>query len=179
MRKITENDPEAFERLYDKYGSILEQILDRYHHHHMSSEDFIQEVFTRLWQQRMNFRGQSRFLTYLYGIAKHTVNEEVRRSHKIVKRDLKARMDINQNTCKGLSEPETALFLEELTIALEKVRASLTIKERQAMDVSQDNDVPLRKVSRTVGCSHEALRSRLKRARKRLQELLRPILEKE
>ncbi|MFC1636011.1 RNA polymerase sigma factor [Planctomycetota bacterium] len=179
MRKIAKNDVDAFERLYRKYGSILEQILAGYDNHNMSPEDFVQEVFTRLWQQRMNFRRQSRFLTYLYGIAKHTANEEIRRSRKIAQIDLKACKDINKNTCNGLSEPETELFLKELTAALEKVRASLTIKERQALEVSQASDVSLRKVSGKVDCSHEALRSRLKRARKRSQELLGPILGSE
>jgi|GEM_PF-1326123 len=177
MWKIAENDADAFERLYNMYGSFLEHILACSGNQNMSSEDFVQEVFTRLWEQRMKFRRQSRFLTYLYGIARHTVNEEIRRSRKIVKRDLNARMDINKSICDGLSQPETAFFLKELRAALEKGQAGLTTNERQALDVFQASDVSLREVSLKVGCSHDALRTRLKRARERLYELLGPVLK--
>jgi len=176
MRKLTEDDHDAFERLYDKYGSIIEQILENYNNHNMPPEDLIQEVFTRLWQQRMNFRGESRFLTYLYGIAKHTVSEEIRRSRKIVKRDLRARSDGNMCSYNDLSQPEVELFVQELRIILNEARAKLTAKERQALEVFHVGDVPLSQASHKLGCSHEALRSRLKRARKRSRELLDPDL---
>jgi RNA polymerase sigma-70 factor (ECF subfamily) len=179
MRKITEDDPEAFERLYDKYGSLLEQILAGYDNHHMSTEDFIQEVFTRLWQQRKNFRGQSHILTYLLGIARNTVNEEIRRSGKMTVRNLKEEMYTNMDSHHDLTQPEAELFLKELTTVLEKIRACLTAKQRQALDISQKSDGPLCQVSKRLCCSHEAFRSRLKRARKRSQELLAAILQDE
>lgn len=179
MQKIAENDVDAFERLYDKYGSFLEHILACYDNHNMLSEDFIQEVFTRLWQHRMNFRGQSRFTTYLHSIARYTAIEEIRRSQNKAKRELNAHLDINKNICDGLSQPESELFLKELTRILEKGRAGLTINERHAMDAFQNSDVSLRAISQKVGCSHDALRTRLKRARERLKELLVPIIEGE
>ena len=176
MKKITENNPEAFERLYNKYGPILEQILAGYHHHPMSSEDFIQEVFTRLWQQRRNFRGESRFLTYLYGIAKHTVNEEIKRSGKMMARCLKEEMCVDRDSHHDLSQPEAEFFLKELTVVFDDARAKLSKRERQVLDISQAGDVPAREASQMMGCSHEAFRSRLRRARKRSQEFLASIL---
>lgn len=171
------DDIKAFEHLYGKLRPVLEQILESYDNHGMSPDDFIQEVFTRLWQSRMSFRGESRYFTYLYGIAKNTVNEEIRRSRKIRTKELKGRKAINKNTCRGLSEPENVLFTKELMIVLEKARmAKLTSKERQAMELSQVNDASLTEISQIAGCSREAFKSRLKRARKRSNKLIDPDL---
>ncbi|OHB75418.1 MAG: hypothetical protein A2Z25_15025 [Planctomycetes bacterium RBG_16_55_9] len=176
MQEITADDPDAFRKLYLKYSSLLKQILSVYHCHHISSEDFVQEVFTRLWQQRMNFRGESCLYTYLHAIAKHIVNEESRRSKKLTQKDLKERSEDHPCSYNDLSGPEAEFFVKELRVILKKARARLTARERQALDVSQAGEVPLSRASRELGCSHEALRSRLKRARKRSQELLDPDL---
>jgi DNA-directed RNA polymerase specialized sigma24 family protein len=42
-----------------------------------------------------------------------------------------------------------------------------------------DGEVPLTKTLEELGCSHKAYKSRLKRTRKRLKELLAPFFEEE
>ena len=77
MRKVANGDIEAYERIYSKFCPILRSFFANYNSHHISSDDFIQEVFTRLWQRRKSFRGESLFLTYLLGIARNILNEKM------------------------------------------------------------------------------------------------------
>ena len=174
-RTTIHDDVIVFERLYDRYGSTLEWFLSHYDNHGMLPEDFIQEVFTRFWQQRKNFQNQSRFQAYLFGIARLTVKEEMRRSRKVPTSDLDENMGIDRDSHNDLSQPEEDLFVKELRGILDRVRASWTMKEFQALEISHD-DVPPHEASQILGCSHEAYRSRLKRARKRSQELINPAL---
>ena len=179
MRKVANGDIEAFERIYSKFCPILRSFLADYNSHYISSDDFIQEVFTRLWQRRKSFRGESIFLTYLLGIAKHTLNEKMRQYHKMVRiKKLKqvTRFNVDSNG-DGLSQPEAEFYLNELNVTLERIRALLTAEQRQALEVSQTVDVSLAEASQKLGCSRETFRCRLKRARKRTRELLAPILE--
>ncbi|MCP4257044.1 MAG: sigma-70 family RNA polymerase sigma factor, partial [Planctomycetes bacterium] len=83
MRKVANGDVDAFDRLYDEFSPILRRLFATCVHRHMSLDDFIQEVFTRLWQQRKNYRGTSCFLTYLLSIARYTLNEKMRLSYKM------------------------------------------------------------------------------------------------
>ena len=179
MRMTVNGDNKAFELIYYKFCPVLKKILANNDDKHMSSDDLIQEVFTRLWQQRKNFRGESCFFTYLLGIARHTVKEKIRQSRKISKMHLDIRTDIKRNSQNGLSQPEAELFYKEFVITLQEVISKLTAKEQQALMVSQYPDVPSHKASQKLGCSQKALRSRLKRARKRSQVLLADVLSDE
>lgn len=179
MRKVANGDTEAFACLYHKFCPILRYFFAGCDDNHTSSDDLIQEVFTRLWQRRLNFQGKSRFLNYLLGIARHTVSEQKRQSRRIAVRDSQKHTGVTGDSYDGLSQPEAEFCLHELSAALEEAITKLTAKERQALELYQSKDVLFYKASRKSGCSQDALRSRLKRARKRLQELLPPALENE
>ena len=76
-----------------------------------------------------------------------------------------------------MSQPETELYIKELTTVLKEVRAKLTAKQQQALELSQAIDTSLHKTSQKLSCTPEALRCRLMRARKRSRELLMSFLE--
>lgn len=178
MRKVSDGDVDAFDRLYDQFGPVLRRVFANCDDRHMSSDDFIQEVFTRLWQQRKNYRGTSRFLTYLLGIARYTLNEKMRQSYKMARMGyLEGLTGFTVDSHDSLSQPEAELYGKELTAALKEAKAKLTAKQRQVLELSQATKVSLHKASRKLGCSPQALRCRLKRARKRSRLLLAPILE--
>lgn len=179
MRKVAAGDIEAFTRLYDEFSPTLRRFFANYSGPHMPLDDFIQEVFTRLWQQRKNYRGTSCFMTYLLGIARHTLSDQIRKSRKIVGIHLKEHTRFPADSHGELSEPEAALSFKELIAALERARARLTAKEREALELSQAVNGPLWKASQELGCSREALRSRLKRARKRSLRSLATVLQSE
>lgn len=179
MRKVADGDVEAFTRLYYAFCPTLRRFFANYNNCHIPLDDFIQEVFTRLWQQRKNYRGSSCFLAYLMGIARHTLNEQIRKSRMIAPLHLKKQTHFPADSHNELSEPEAELSFKELIAALEGARASLTAKEREALELSQAVDVPFSKASLEPICSREALRSRLKRARKRSQRLLTRVLSGE
>ena len=180
MRRVTNGDIDAFDRLYNEFSPILRRLFARCDHRHMSLDDFIQEVFTRLWQQRRNYRGTSCFLTYLLGIARYTLNEKLRQSYRLnMKRveNLEELAPFTLDSHDSLSQPEAKFYLKELAAALKAAKDKLTVKQRQVLELSQATETSLHEASKKLGCSPDALRCRLKRARKRSRELLAPILD--
>ena len=180
MRRVTNGDIDAFDRLYNEFSPILRRLFARCDHRHMSLDDFIQEVFTRLWQQRRNYRGTSCFLTYLLGIARYTLNEKLRQSYKMNMARveyLKMLEGFTLGSHDSLSQPEAKFYLKELEAALKAAKDKLTAKQRQVLELSQATETSLHEASKKLGCSPDALRCRLKRARKRSRKLLAPILD--
>jgi len=100
-------------------------------------------------------------------------------SHRSPKKGLKGRSEPIKDSPDGLSQPELELYLKELTAAIEQAKGKLTEAQRQALDAANALDIDLNDVSKEIGCSHSAFKSRLKRARKRLRELLAPFLNDE
>jgi len=177
IQKVADDDAEAFNCLYRKFSPVLRRFLANWDGHYTSADGLIQEIFTRLWEQRKNFRAESSFKTYLFSIARHTLNEEKRQFGRIAKINLKKHSAFDSGSCNGLSQPEAEFYLNELAAAFEKAKSKLTDEQRQALELFHATDIPFYKASKTVGCSDEALKNRLKRARGRLRELLVPILE--
>ncbi len=172
MQKVADDDAEAFSCLYCKFSPVLRRFLANWDGHYALADDFIQKVFTRLWEQRKNFRAESSFQTYLFSIARYTLNEEKRKFGRIVKK-----YSVFDSSCdNGLSQPEAEFYLKELMTTYNEVKTKLTDVQRQTLELFRTTDVPFRNVSKMIGCSPKALESRLYRARKRLQELLAPIL---
>jgi RNA polymerase sigma-70 factor (ECF subfamily) len=176
MQKVADDDAEAFNCLYHKFSPVLRRLLANWNGHYTSADDLIQKIFTRLWEQRKNFRAESSFQTYLFSIARYTLNEEKRQFYRIVKIHLKKHSMFDSGSCNGLSQPEAEFHLNELAAAFEKVKSKLTDEQRQALELFHAIDIPFYKASKMVGCSLKALESRLYRARKRSLELLTLIL---
>lgn len=177
MQKVSDEDAEAFNCLYRKFSPVLRRFLANWDGHYVSADDLIQKIFTRLWEQRKNFRAESSFQTYLFSIARYTLNEEERQLRRFAKINLKKHSGFDLDSCNGLSQPESEFYLNELAAAFEEAKSRLTNEQRQALELFHATDIPFCEASKMLGCSHEALKSRLKRARKQLRELLAPILE--
>jgi RNA polymerase sigma-70 factor (ECF subfamily) len=177
--RMADGDIEAFGCIYSRYCPVLRNFLASYNDYHISSDDFIQEVFTRLWQRRKSFKGESLFITYLLGIARNVLNEKIRQSHKIARiKDLKqaSSLAVDSNSS-GLSQPEAEFYINELDATLKRIKTLLTAEQQQALEAYQAVDVSLVEISRKLGCSYGALRNRIKRARRRSDEILAHILE--
>ena len=179
MLKAADGDIEAFKRLYQRYAPLLWQLFVIRGVNRNTADDLVQKIFTCLWQQRKSFRGESSFETYLFDIAGHTLNKEIRQSQKRNEISSKKHQQSDGDTGKILSQPEAEFYFQELTDALEVAEAKLTAEQRKALQASQEPDIPSNKVLEELGCSKRAYKSRLKRARKRLRELLNPILGNE
>ncbi len=87
MRKVVNSDFEAFGCLYYKFCPVLRRLFTNWEDYYTLSDNFIQKIFTLLWEQRKNFRGESSFLTYLLSIARHISHEEIRQFRKIARVD--------------------------------------------------------------------------------------------
>ena len=87
--------------------------------------------------------------------------------------------DLTIGSYHDLSQPEAELYRNELSAVLERIQTMLTSEQQQALQISQAVDVSMAGEARKLGCSYNAMRCRLKRARKRLAELLSAVLEDE
>ena len=179
MRKAADGDIDAFKRLYQSFAPLLKQFFVIRGVDRNSAEDFVQKIFTCLWQQRKSFRGESSFETYLSSIAIHTLNKEIRQSHKNAELSSKKHPESDEDTYNILSQPEAEFYFQELTDAIEAAKPKLTDEQFQALQAAQEPDIDFQKALEELACSKGAYKSRLNRARKRLRALLAPFFTDE
>lgn len=89
----------CFKQLYESYSPSLYQFSYRFLKSKEAAEDVVQEVFTKLWQNRKDLKTGSSFRSYLFTIALNTIRKQFNKlarfneaTHKILQ-DLSVQKD--------------------------------------------------------------------------------------
>lgn len=82
MVRVRDGDRFAFYRLFRKYeGIMMNYFYSRIWNRNLS-RDCNQELFFELWKARKNYRGQGKFTTFLFTIARRTLIKAIRAKQK-------------------------------------------------------------------------------------------------
>jgi len=69
LRRVADNDREAFDELFQNYHPRLFIFLFRLTRSHGSAEELANDVLLTLWKDAGRFRGESKVSTWVFGIA--------------------------------------------------------------------------------------------------------------
>jgi RNA polymerase sigma-70 factor (ECF subfamily) len=69
-----------FQLLYDRYFRRIYSFAYARLHNHADTEEVVQETFVAVFRSLSRYRGQSSLLSWIYGIAKNTANNSLRRA---------------------------------------------------------------------------------------------------
>ena len=75
-----QGDQQAFFHLYQEYHKRVYALCFRMLANQECAEDVCQEVFVQLWQKITNFRGESKFSTWLHSVATNIVLGHLRKN---------------------------------------------------------------------------------------------------
>jgi RNA polymerase sigma-70 factor (ECF subfamily) len=166
-------DHAAFDRLYHKYHPVVTSYLTRCNGCHDMLEDLVQEVFTRLWQNRKQFRGDSTAKSYICGIARNVLSNHKKRlllRNRLGQMSLTKHSGVNPDVP---SLPDHDIYPAEAEKILRQAISRLTAKQRRAVRLRYFVARSSQKaMAKREGCSIEAFRGRLRQAHKHLHRLL-------
>ncbi len=174
---------EVIDRYYDKVLNLAFRLMgDREEAH-----DLAQEVFLHAYQAYDRFRGEAEVFTWLYRI---TVNLAKNR-YKQLQREREHRWEILPDELNEEDEetepfewedtklsPERLWEQKELSEAIQKAIDELPEDQRVTLVLRDIEGLSYQEIARIQGCSVEAVKSRLFRARSTLRKKLRPYLER-
>lgn len=86
VARAQKGDQQAFHQLYEMYYRRIFALCWRMLADKDSAEDVCQEVFVQLWQKIHNFRGDSKFGTWLHSVATNTVLGHLRKQKNWLQR---------------------------------------------------------------------------------------------
>ncbi|MDG1750935.1 MAG: RNA polymerase sigma factor [Thalassotalea sp.] len=86
VARAQQGDQQAFHQLYEIYHRRMFALCWRMLADKDSAEDVCQEVFVQLWQKIHNFRGESKFATWLHSVATNTVLGHLRKQKNWLQR---------------------------------------------------------------------------------------------
>jgi RNA polymerase sigma-70 factor (ECF subfamily) len=159
----SQGDAEAFARLYARHAARLHLLAKR-----MLGSDFaddaLQDVFVHTWSALGQFRGDSRFGTWLYRLA---VNIYLRQSETV--RRLSLRL--------GLTDPDSISPREssslDIALDIDAALIRLAVDVRTVVLLHDVEGFGHDEIATTLGISTSASKMRLHRGRLQLREWLK------
>jgi RNA polymerase sigma-70 factor (ECF subfamily) len=167
----------AFHELVDRYERRIYGIAYRYFGNHADAQDATQDTFLQLARKADQFRGDSSLSTWIYRIATNACNDLGR---KMARRPQTPVEDVEELRVAG-DETETDDLIAGRELVLEVQRALLQLDDlsRQLIILCAIEGRSYAEASAALDLPVGTIKSRVFRARARLAELLRPVIEVE
>ena len=75
ISRLQKGDKKAFKLLFDKYGKRLYQFSMKYLREKEDAEDLLNEVFLKIWENRLRLKTNTSFQAYLFTIAYNNIRK--------------------------------------------------------------------------------------------------------
>jgi RNA polymerase sigma factor (sigma-70 family) len=172
IRRSNEAD---FNLLYERYFQRVYSFAYLRLHNRADTEEVVQDVFTAVFRSIEAYRGQSSLLAWIYGIAKNTVNNHIRRAKAHEQRIERAEAELERSSYSMDScTPEEHLSLRRCEEAIQERLAALSDWHTEVFVLRHFEDLPIDEIAQRVSRSNDAVRSSLYRVKKMLVETLNP-----
>ena len=172
IRRSSEAD---FNRLYERYFPRVYSFAYLRLRNRADTEEVVQDIFTAVFRSIDAYRGQSSLLAWIYGIAKNTVNNHIRRAKAQEQRIERAEAELLRSSNSMTSgTPEQNLSLRRCEEMIQERLAALADWHTEVFVLRHFEDVSIDEIAQRVSRSNDAVRSSLYRVKKMLVEVMDP-----
>jgi RNA polymerase sigma-70 factor (ECF subfamily) len=165
--RILREDHHAFQTLYAKYYDRVYAIARGILLDSDEAMDAVQEIFTLVYRNLGRFDRRSRFSTWLFRIA---VNRSIQQARRLKWKRLQAPMG---ETVEAIPESEPVVEHEDPRI--EAAMAKMHPNDRAILTLFYWDELSLLEIAESLGCSSNAAKTRLFRARERFRQLFEDL----
>jgi len=185
VQKARRGDMEAFAALVAKYQDRVFNVVFRMCSRREDAEELAQETFLRALERISQFRGQSRFYTWLFRIAANMVISHRRRSGRIKFQSLSGLEELPPTQAAALTRaagkpgpsPQAAVVAAETKRRIEDALGQLDDQMRLVVVLRDVEDMEYSQMADVLNVPVGTVKSRLHRARCALKEKLADLLE--
>jgi len=158
----------AFNQLVRKYQQKVYWLVRKMVVDHDDANDITQDAFIKAWTALENFRGDSKFYTWLYRIAS---NEAINFLNKKRKRFFIPIHDIENELSEKL-EADPLVSGDVIQLKLQKAILKLPDKQRLVFNLKYFEELPYEEIAQITGTSVGALKASYHWATKKIEDFL-------
>ncbi len=172
IRRSSEDD---FGVLYDRYFQRVYSYGYMRLRNHADAEEVAQETFTAVFRSIEAYRGQSSLLSWIYGIAKNTVNNHLRRAKSHDLRIERAEQSLQRSAASlDACTPEEHLNLRRCAEAVQERLGKVADWHAEVFVMRHMENLPIEEIARRTSRSNDAVRSSLYRMKRLVIEAIDP-----
>lgn len=168
LRRLKSGDHNAFERIFHRYKSKMAQNAVRVLRSSELSQDLVQELFIRLWEQRSKIDTDKTLGAYLYKIASNLAHDYFRKAG----RDQKLREQLLAISPVTYEPIEKVIYNKEDKLLLDKALSMLPEQQRAVFTLCKVEEKSYQEVAELLNISIGTVNNHLTRANRSLRALL-------
>jgi RNA polymerase sigma-70 factor, ECF subfamily len=172
---VRRGDEAHFNALYERYFQRIYNFVFLRVRNHADAEELTQETFTAVFRSAEGYGGRSAPLGWIYGIAKNTVHNHLRRVRTHGERVAQAGAEALRSASQvcGLT-PEEQLSMDRYVRRIDERLRSVSEWQAEAFVLRHMHNMPIREIARRTARSDDAIRSGLYRVKRLLVEAGEP-----
>jgi RNA polymerase sigma-70 factor (ECF subfamily) len=183
MHAFRDGNARAFELLLARHERKVWNFLRRSVGDQTLAEDLLQEVFLRVVKARAEWKGESKFTTWVYAIARNLCIDHARRAVHRDARSLDAptRPDdeagetLHDRLAGDERDAEGRASDGQVRVRVEAAVADLPPDQREVFLLREVMDMPFAEIAVVVGAPEPTVKSRMRYALERLREALEDL----
>jgi RNA polymerase sigma-70 factor (ECF subfamily) len=170
VRRAAAGDAEAFRGLFVRHRSDVARLVYRMLNGPSDLEDVVQEVFVQVFRSLKDFRGQSKFSTWLHRVTVNVVlmHRRSARSRPVLTEEVPNELVADDRQ----TLPDEDAERHERMRAFQRLLARLADKKRIVFVLHELEGMSPAEISEVVGAPVLTVRTRLFYARRELEEML-------
>jgi RNA polymerase sigma-70 factor (ECF subfamily) len=183
VAQAREGDTRAFGDLVRRYEGKIFRLANHITQNREDAEDVLQETFMKAYEHLEQFKGDSKFYTWIVRIAVNQALMKLRRRKTDKSVSLDEEIDTGEDTvvreiAAWGENPEEQFTREELGEILDGAVQSLDPPYRSVFVLRDVEDLSTEETAEALGLSVPAVKSRLLRARLQLREKLTRLFKR-
>jgi RNA polymerase sigma factor (sigma-70 family) len=178
IQVVLQGNQAAYARIVEKYQGFVFTLVLRLIENREDAEEVAQDVFVKSYRSLSDFRGESKFSTWLYTITRTTCISFLR------KKKLNIQSLDNENIGLQLENQESgfhANLVEQKSkhAMLNQAIAMLSSDDNQVLTLFYKGDQSLEEIGKIMGLESNTVKVKLHRARQRLKEKMEKYFARE
>lgn len=178
-------EPAAFEELVKRHQRTVYSLLYQLAPDWSDTSDLAQEVFIRIWRSINNLRNPAAFRSWLTQIVTNLFYDELRKRPRRLPTvsmdesigDDESGEGLTRDIADSSAQPDDIVLSRETTEVIRQAMASLPEQFRTAIVLREVEGLSYEEIALLTKTEMGTVKSRIARARSKLQELLKPYLE--
>lgn len=178
-------EPAAFEELVKRHQRTVYALLYQLAPDWQDTSDLAQEVFIRIWRNVSSLRNPSSFRSWLNQIVTNLFYDELRkRPRRLPTVSMDESLDVDEtgesstrDIADTSAQPDDIVLTRETSEVIRQAMARLPEQFRTAIVLREMEGLSYEEIAILTKTEMGTVKSRIARARAKLQELLKPYLE--
>ena len=170
LKKAQRGDPEAFELLMADLESLVWRVCWHYTGDREAASDCGQDAMVRIWRGLGNYRGDCAFETWVYRVAANCCMDWLRKKKRDRSESIEPLKEAGFDPADPKAGTEEQVIAADEHARLREGIAQLPEEQREALVMTQLEGVSYEEAADRLGVSEGTVKSRVNRAKAKLQE---------